>query len=64
MIMNKYIKLMLAAAILSAAACSPIDDPTKNSTDKEGELTISVSTEELHAALLPNGCFLTDPRWD
>ena len=37
---------MLAAAFLSAAACSPIDNPTKNHTIKEGELTISVSTEE------------------
>ena len=60
MIMNKYIKLMLAAAILSAAACSPIDDPTKNSTDKEGELTISVSTEEptrgmITERMLPDG---------
>ena len=43
--MKRYIKPMLAAAILSAAACSPIDNPTKNHNGKEGELTISVSTE-------------------
>ena len=51
---------MLAAAILSAAACSPIDDPTKNSTDKDGELSISVSTEEptrgmITERMLPDG---------
>ena len=44
--MKRYFKPMLAAAFLSAAACSPIDNPTKNHTIKEGELTISVSTEE------------------
>ena len=60
MIMNRYFKQMLAAAILSAAACSPIDDPTKNSTDKEGELSISVSTEEptrgmITERMLPDG---------
>ena len=51
---------MLAAAVLSAAACSPIDDPTKNPTGKEGELTISVSTEEptrgmITERMLPDG---------
>ena len=51
---------MLAAAILSAAACSPIDSPTTNSTDKKGELTISVSTEEptrgmITERILPDG---------
>ena len=58
--MNRYFKQMLAAAILSAAACSPIDDPTKNSTDKDGELSISVSTEEptrgmITERMLPDG---------
>ena len=51
---------MLAAAILSAAACSPIDDPTKDPTDKKGELSISVSTEEptrgmITESMLPDG---------
>ena len=64
MIMKRHFKPMLAAAILSAAACSPIDDPTKNSTDKEGELTISVSTEEptrgmITESVLPNGSLIT-----
>ena len=60
MIMKRYFKPILAAAVLSAAACSPIDDPTKNPTGKEGELTISVSTEEptrgmITERILPDG---------
>ena len=43
--MKRYFKPMLVAAVLSAAACSPIDDPSQNQATKEGELTISVSTE-------------------
>ena len=58
--MKRYFKPMLAAAILSAAACSPIDDPTRNTAGKEGELTISVSTEEptrgmITERVLPDG---------
>ena len=58
--MKRHFKPMLAAAILSAAACSPIDDPTKNPAGKEGELTISVSTEEptrgmITERVLPDG---------
>ena len=58
--MKRYFKPLLAAAILSAAACSPIDDPMKNHTGKEGELTISVSTEEptrgmITERMLPDG---------
>lgn len=58
--MKRYFMPMLAAAVLSAAACSPIDDPTKNPTGKEGELTISVSTEEptrgmITERILPDG---------
>ena len=60
MIMNRHFKPMLAAAILSVAACSPIDDPVKNPAGKEGELTISVSTEEptrgmITESVLPDG---------
>ena len=58
--MKRYFKPMLAAAVLSAAACSPIDDPTKNPTGKEGELKINVSTEEptrgmITERMLPDG---------
>lgn len=58
--MKRYFKPILAAAVLSAAACSPIDGPTTNSTDKKGELTISVSTEEatrgmITERILPDG---------
>lgn len=58
--MKRYFMPMLAAAVLSAAACSPIDAPTKNPTGKEGELTISVSTEEptrgmITERILPDG---------
>ena len=58
--MKRYFKPMLVAAVLSAAACSPIDDPTKNHNGKEGELTISVSTEEatrgmITERILPDG---------
>ena len=58
--MNIFLRTMLAAAILSAAACSPIDDPTKDPTDKKGELSISVSTEEptrgmITESMLPDG---------
>ena len=58
--MKRHFKPMLAAAILSAAACSPIDDPVKNPAGKEGELTISVSTEEptrgmITESVLPDG---------
>lgn len=58
--MKRYFTPMLAAAILSAAACSPIDNPTKNPAGKEGELTISVSTEEptrgmITERVLPDG---------
>ena len=58
--MKRYFKPMLAAAILSAAACSPINDPVKNPAGKEGELTISVSTEEptrgmITERMLPDG---------
>ncbi len=58
--MKRHFKPMLAAAILSAAACSPIDDPTKNPAGKEGKLTISVSTEEpsrgmITERMLPDG---------
>ena len=58
--MKRYFKPMLAAAILSAVACSPIDGPTTNSTDKKGELTLSVSTEEptrgmITERILPDG---------
>ena len=58
--MKRNFKPLLAAAILSAAACSPIDDPTRNPANKEGELTISVSTEEstrgmITERVLPDG---------
>lgn len=58
--MKRNFKPLLAAAILSAAACSPIDNPTKNHTSKEGELTISVSTEDptrgmITERMLPDG---------
>ena len=58
--MKRHFKPMLAAAILAAAACSPIDDPVKNPAGKEGELTISVSTEEptrgmITESVLPDG---------
>ena len=58
--MKRHFKPMLAAAILSAAACSPINDPVKNPAGKEGELTISVSTEEptrgmITERVLPDG---------
>ena len=58
--MKRHFKPILAAAVLSAAACSPIDGPTTNSTDKKGELTISVSTEEptrgmITERILPDG---------
>ena len=58
--MKRYFKPMLAAAVLSAAACSPIDDPTRNPAGKEGGLTISVSTEEptrgmITERVLPDG---------
>ena len=60
MIMKRNFKPLLAAAILSAAACSPISDPTKNPAGKEGELTISVSTEDptrgmITERMLPDG---------
>lgn len=58
--MNIFLRTMLAAAILYAAACSPINDPTKDPTDKKGELSISVSTEEptrgmITESMLPDG---------
>ena len=58
--MKRNFKPLLAAAILSAAACSPISDPTKNPAGKEGELTISVSTEDptrsmITERMLPDG---------
>ena len=51
---------MLAAAILSAAACSPIDDPCNNPGTRQGELSISVSMEEptramITDSMLPDG---------
>ena len=50
--MKIYIKPMLAAAILSAAACSPIDDPCKGPDTRQGELSISVSMEESTRAMI------------
>lgn len=58
--MKRYFKPMLAAAILSAAACSPIDDPCKGPDTRHGELSISVSTDEptramITDSMLPDG---------
>ena len=50
--MKRHIKPMLAAAILSAAACSPIDDPCKGPDTRQGELSISVSMEESTRAMI------------
>ena len=50
--MIRHIKPMLAAAILSAAACSPIDNPCNDPDTRQGELSISVSTEELTRAMI------------
>ena len=50
--MKRHIKPMLAAAILSAAACSPIDNPCKGTDTRQEELSISVSTEELTRAMI------------
>ena len=60
MIMKRYIKTMLAAAVMSAAACSPMDIPSETSEGREGELTISVFTEEptrgmITDSMLPDG---------
>lgn len=58
--MKRYFKPMLAAAILSAAACSPIDNPCKGPDTRQGELSINVSTEEptramITESMLPDG---------
>ena len=58
--MNIFLRTMLAAAILSAAACSPIDNPSGESCERAGELSISVSTEEptrgmITESMLPDG---------
>ena len=50
--MKRHIKPMLAAAFLSAAACSPIDDPCKGPDTRLGELSISVSTDEPTRAMI------------
>lgn len=50
--MKRHIKPMLAAAILSVAACSPIDDPCKGPDTRQGELSISVSMEESTRAMI------------
>ena len=60
MIMKRYFKPMLAAAILSAAACSPTGSTADITAACEGELTISVSTEEptrgmITGRMLPDG---------
>jgi len=51
---------MLAVAIMSVAACSPIDDPCKGPDTRQGELSISVSTDEptramITDSMLPDG---------
>ena len=58
--MKRHIKPMLAAAILSATACSPIDNPCKGIDTRQGELSISVSTDEptramITDSMLPDG---------
>lgn len=58
--MKRDIKKMLAAAILSAAACSPIDIPSEVPGSRSEELTLSVYTEEptrgmITDSMLPDG---------
>ena len=58
--MKRHIKPMLAAAFLSAAACSPIDNPCNDPDTRQGELSISVSTDEptramITDSMLPDG---------
>ena len=58
--MKRHIKPMLAAAILSAVACSPIDNPCNDPDTRQGELSISVSTDEptrtmITDRMLPDG---------
>ena len=50
--MKRHIKPMLAVAIMSVAACSPIDDPCKGPDTRLGELSISVSTDEPTRAMI------------
>lgn len=50
--MKRHIKPMLAVAIMSVTACSPIDDPCKGTDTRQEELSISVSTEELTRAMI------------
>ena len=50
--MKRYFKPILAAAFLSAAACSPIDIPCKGPDTHQGELSISVSTDEPTRAMI------------
>ncbi len=58
--MKRHIKTILAAATLSAAACSPIDVQSEVHNNIEGELTISVSLEDptrgmITDSMLPDG---------
>ena len=55
--MKRYFKIMLAAATMSAAACSTIEEPP--CPDQGKELTISVSTEEPTRAMITDSILPT-----
>ena len=43
--MNRYIRPMLAAVFVTAAACSPTDELPADTITDESELSISVNTQ-------------------
>jgi len=50
--MNRYIRPILAAVFVTAAACSPTDELHTDTIANEAELTISVNTQELTRAMI------------